>query len=188
MKKKKPRIDKSQTACAVNGSMKDYCLKCRKFCLYFIGDYKLNFAYCVDIDPKRFYNGRVEGRCYYMCNDSEDDVSRKPFYEFAKLPNNYEKRGSVRLSGELMQRLRICTSFSYIMPKRLTYYFDSPVEEIEGEKFDRIENIDDFLEAKREFVEICDKYLRKTRCPLEPEDRNCDYYVERVMKSWNRKE
>ena len=186
--RKKQRIDKSQTACAIYGSMKDYCLHCKKFCLYFIGDYKLSLNYTVDIDPKRFYNGRVEGRCYCMCEDGDDDVSLIPYYRFAPLPNGHEKRGSVRLSGELMKRLRICTSLSYIMPMRLTYYFDSPVEEFEGKKIDRMENMDDYLEAKKEFIEICDRYVRKTRCPLDTNDNKCTFFVERSVERWNKKE
>lgn len=175
---KKCHKSKKETACSLYGSMKQYCLGCRKFCI----EIKTDEALYEDREPCKSYECVITGSCFSNANDNTPSFEVETC-EFPLLPNFKIKYGHVELSGEHLDDLLVYSQFGYVTPVRKSFFFsdDDPVWSDE----DSERKLKCLLEAKKVFFKKCDKYLRTTRCPLEPDDRNCSFFVERAMKKWN---
>ena len=162
------------------GCMKDYCLKCKKFCIHFDSTSPPTKLHGI-------YKGTVEGRCYCDSNNNDDLLGRYHYYINALFPNKREKRGKIQFNEGLLKRLRFTHTEADVTPVRLTYYFQKPTVDCDEGTILLMEDVEEYLEAKKEFFEKCDKYLRTTRCPLDNDDERCTFFVERMMKKWNQK-
>jgi hypothetical protein len=159
--------------------MKQYCLKCRKFCVYFEGDYD----YRNMPKPEEIVGGSVSGHCYLLCEANSQ--SQGGFYAVAQVRNEEglgykELKGRISITGKLVHEM-FFSSIGYVTPMRVNQSFDTweYEEAVPGYK-------KHFEDNKKKFFKLCDDYLRTTRCPLEPEDKHCCFYVERAMKKWNK--
>ena len=176
---KKCHKSKKETACSLYGSMKQYCLGCRKFCI----EIKTDEALYEDRESCKSYECVITGSCFSNANDNTPSFEVETC-EFPLLPNFKIKYGHVELSGELLDDLLVYSQFGYVTPVRKSFFFSDDDSVWSDEESER--KLKRLLEAKKVFFKKCDKYLRTTRCPLELDDRNCSFFVERAMKKWNK--
>jgi len=45
---------------------------------------------------------------------------------------------------------------------------------------------DNYYECKELFISPFRRFLKGERCPLKPDDRNCEFHLERSMEKWNK--
>ena len=173
-------MKEKQTACKMYGSMKDYCLKCKKFCV------EINTDDDVEEDEEdKIHHCKIIGMCCPNADDNTEDLEVE-HHEFALSYNFNIKHDYVELSYELLARLMFHTGLGYVTPIRKSpYYRDDDVIWTYSEVAKK--NLENLLEAKKILFEKCDRYLRKTRCPLDNDDEHCTFFVERMMRKWNQK-
>lgn len=173
-------MKKKQTACGMYGSMKDYCLKCKKFCVVINTDDDVE-----EDEEDKIHNCKIIGMCCSNADNNTEDLAVE-HHEFT-LSYDFEiKCGYVKLSYELLNNLMVYSGLGYVTPIRKSPQYrddDTIWSYCEGAK----KNLKLLLEAKKILFERCDKYLRTTRCPLDNDDERCTFFVERMMKKWNQK-
>ena len=138
-----------------------YCLHCRKF---YVGIGKTTSTTC----------NRLRGRIGALCCIERTDWNIINFKAVRRWKN---KRRRVSYDRKIIEGLNM----KIVNKKRIRIL---PVLNSE-DSYDFLRD-DNYCECKKLFVSPFTRFLKGERCPLSPDDRNCEFHLERSMEKWNK--